>query len=65
VELGTIRTAGHKPGVGANLRSVHLLLDGRLLKTLPSRYHPEQLVRLAQLPGAQPAGRRQGHRLSA
>jgi len=50
---------------GANLPSVHLLLDGRLLKTLPSRYHPEQLVRLAQLPGAQPAGRRQGHRLSA
>ena len=50
---------------GANLRSVHLLLDGRLLKTLPSRYHPEQLARLAQLPGAQPAGRRQGHRLSA
>jgi hypothetical protein len=50
---------------GVNLRSVHLLLDGRLLKTLSSRYHPEQLVRLAQLPGAQPAGRRQGHRLSA
>jgi hypothetical protein len=50
------RLAGRTVTVRADLRSLHLLLDGRLLKTLPSRYRPEQLTRLAQLPGAQPAG---------
>jgi transposase InsO family protein len=50
------RLAGRTLTVRADLRSLHLLVDGQLLKTLPSRYRPEQLARLAALPGAQPTG---------
>jgi transposase InsO family protein len=50
------RLAGRTITIRADLRSIHLLVDGQPLKTLPSRYRPQQLARLAALLGARPAG---------
>jgi len=49
--------AGQPIRVWADLRSIHLsLADGRLLKTLPSRYTPDELALLHGHPTARPAG---------
>ena len=49
--------AGQPVRIWADLRSIHLSTsDGRLLKTLPSRYSPEELALLHGHPTAQPAG---------
>jgi hypothetical protein len=50
------RLAGKTITVWADQHSIHLRLDGQLLKTVPSRYDPEHLARLARLPGARQGG---------
>ena len=50
------RHAGRMLTVRADVTSIHLSLDGALLKTVPSRYQPEDLARLGLLAGARPAG---------
>ena len=49
--------AGQPVGVWADLRSIHLsTIDGRLLKTVASRYTPDELALLHGHPTARPAG---------
>jgi Integrase core domain len=49
--------AGQEVRIWADLRSIHLSTsDGRLLKTLPSRYRPDELALLHGHPTARPAG---------
>ena len=49
--------AGQQVRIWADLRSIHLSGgDGRLLKTLPSRYSPDELALLHGHPTAHPAG---------
>ncbi len=50
--------AGQPVRIWADLRSIHLSAssDGRLLKTLPSRYSPDELALLHGHPTAHPAG---------
>jgi transposase InsO family protein len=50
--------AAHQVRIWADLRSIHLSTssDGRLLKTLPSRYSPDELALLHGHPTAHPAG---------
>jgi transposase InsO family protein len=50
------RLAGRTVGVWADSTSIHLLLDGVLLKTLPSRFTAAELDRLHRHPAARPAG---------
>lgn len=53
--------AGRTVTVWADLRSVHVLLDGNLLTTVPSRLSPEDLAALA-MRGARSAGRHRRNR---
>lgn len=48
--------AGRTLTVWANQRSVHFLLDGHLVTTVPSRLRPEDLAYLTLRYGARPAG---------
>ncbi|MGW5612025.1 hypothetical protein ACWEWI_39545 [Streptomyces sp. NPDC003753] len=48
--------AGRTLTVWANHRSVHLLLDGHLVTTVPSRLRPEDIAYLTMRYGARPAG---------
>jgi hypothetical protein len=49
--------AGQPVRIWADLRSIHLSTnDGRLLKSLPSRYRPDELALLHGHPTARPAG---------
>jgi hypothetical protein len=50
--------ASQQVRIWADLRSIHLSAtsDGRLLKTLPSRYSPDELALLHGHPTARPAG---------
>jgi transposase InsO family protein len=48
--------AGRAVTVWADLGSIHLTLDGTLLKTLPSRYTPADLATLRRGSGARPGG---------
>ncbi|GGL80800.1 hypothetical protein GCM10010095_77160 [Streptomyces anthocyanicus] len=48
--------AGRTLTVWANHRSVHFLLDGHLVTTVPSRLRPEDLAYLTMRYGARPAG---------
>ncbi|MGW2326469.1 IS481 family transposase [Streptomyces sp. NPDC001700] len=48
--------AGRTLTVWANQRSIHFLLDGHLITTVPSRLRPEDLAYLTMRYGARPAG---------
>ena len=48
--------AGRTLTVWANHRSVHFLLDGHLVTTVPSRLRPEDIAYLTMRYGARPAG---------
>ncbi|MEU3462947.1 IS481 family transposase [Streptomyces sp. NPDC006733] len=48
--------AGRTLSIWANQRSVHVLLDGHLITTVPSRLRPEDLAYLTMRYGARPAG---------
>jgi transposase InsO family protein len=47
--------AGRTVTIWADLRSIHVTMDGHLIRTLTSRLHPDDLRRLA-MRGARPAG---------
>jgi len=57
--------AGRTLTVRADLRSIHLMLDGHVLRTVASRLRPADLAFLAMRGAARPARRRRPPRSRA